>query len=300
MITQLFRTFRIIGAHPLNTGARLSALGRYLRWQLGSRLLPGAVAVNYIAGTRLLVAHGMTGATGNIYCGLHEFEEMAFVLHLLRPDDLFVDVGANIGSYSILAAGAARARVLALEPVPKVFESLLDNVHLNRLEPQIRALNLAAGATAGSLAFTTNLDTMNHALPASAQTVGAQSIQVPVQTLDQIVAGEQPKMLKIDVEGYETAVLSGAKSVLSNPSLSALIVELNGSGARYGYDDESLHQEILSLGFEPVHYEPFTRALTVLPGRNHAGGNTIYVRNPQTTTLTLAAAPRYRVLNTEL
>jgi hypothetical protein len=49
---------------------------------------------------------GMTGATGNLYVGLHEFEEMAFLLHFLRPGDLFADVGANVGSYTILAAVA--------------------------------------------------------------------------------------------------------------------------------------------------------------------------------------------------
>lgn len=49
----------------------------------------------------------MTGATGNWYCGLQEYEDMSFVLHALRPGDLFVDVGANIGSYSILAAGGS-------------------------------------------------------------------------------------------------------------------------------------------------------------------------------------------------
>lgn len=57
----------------------------------------------------------MTGATGNIYVGLHEFEDMAFLLHVLRRTDLFVDVGANIGSYTILAGGAAGAKLLLNE-----------------------------------------------------------------------------------------------------------------------------------------------------------------------------------------
>ena len=41
---------------------------------------------------------GMTGASGNIYFGLHEFEEMGFLLHFLREEDLFIDIGAYIGS----------------------------------------------------------------------------------------------------------------------------------------------------------------------------------------------------------
>ncbi len=59
----------------------------------------------------------MTGATGNIYAGLHEFDDMAFFLHLLRPEDMFADVGSNIGSYTILASGVVGAKSVAFEPV---------------------------------------------------------------------------------------------------------------------------------------------------------------------------------------
>jgi hypothetical protein len=51
----------------------------------------------------------MKGAAHFIYPGVCEFEEMAFVLHYARPTDLFVDVGANIGAYTVLAAGASGA-----------------------------------------------------------------------------------------------------------------------------------------------------------------------------------------------
>ena len=64
-------------------------------------------------------AAGMTGATGNVYCGLHEFEDMALVLHALRPRDLFVDVGANVGSYTVLGGQPARVALASnpsLEP----------------------------------------------------------------------------------------------------------------------------------------------------------------------------------------
>ena len=73
----------------------------------------------------------MTGATGNIYAGLHEFNDMAFCLHLLRSGDLFVDVGANIGSYTVLASKVAGANSITLEPVPQTFERLKRNVNIN-------------------------------------------------------------------------------------------------------------------------------------------------------------------------
>jgi predicted RNA methylase len=72
----------------------------------------------------------MTGATQKIYCSLQEFEDMALLLHVLRPGDLFVDVGANVGSYTILAAGVCGANVISIEPVPSTFTHLADNIHL--------------------------------------------------------------------------------------------------------------------------------------------------------------------------
>ena len=63
----------------------------------------------------------MTGATGNIYTGLHEFEDMMFLLHLLRPGDIFVDAGANIGSYTVLASAVVGAKSISFEPVPPLF-----------------------------------------------------------------------------------------------------------------------------------------------------------------------------------
>jgi hypothetical protein len=69
------------------------------------------VAMPYVNETRLLVKPGMAGATGNVYAGLHEYEDMAFVLHALRPSSRFVDVGANVGTYTVLAGGGVEPPV---------------------------------------------------------------------------------------------------------------------------------------------------------------------------------------------
>jgi hypothetical protein len=54
--------------------------------------------------SNLDLPHIFEKMSGNIYAGLHEFGDMAFVLHFLRAGDLFADVGANIGSYTVLAS----------------------------------------------------------------------------------------------------------------------------------------------------------------------------------------------------
>ena len=88
----VLNTYKFIANHPLTKDHKLSTMLRWLKWQVGSRLVPGSVAIPFVNETHLLAKPGMTGATGNIYCGLHEFEDMGFVLHFLRPGDLFVDM----------------------------------------------------------------------------------------------------------------------------------------------------------------------------------------------------------------
>lgn len=89
-----------------------------------------AGAFPWVGSTSLVIETGMTGATMNLYCGLHEAADMAFVLHVLRACDGFLDVGANVGSYSILASGVAQARTLALEPIPATRRRLSDLIAL--------------------------------------------------------------------------------------------------------------------------------------------------------------------------
>ena len=79
----------------------------------------------------------MRGATGNLYCGLHDFSEMGFLLHCLRPGDVFVDVGANVGLYSIYAAKKKNLQVIAFEPSVFNLELLARNLFLNDLQDHV-------------------------------------------------------------------------------------------------------------------------------------------------------------------
>jgi len=254
--------------------------------------------VPFVNNTRLLAKSGMTGATGNIYCGLHEFEDMGFVLHFLRPGDLFVDIGANIGAYSILAS-ATGAHMISFEPVPATFEAFLDNIHLNRLETHVDARNHAVGRASGVLEMIADQDTTNQALRAEDHYTG-KTIRVPVVTLDEALQNKTPKLIKIDVEGFETEMLAGAEATFAKSDLHAVIMELNGSGARYGFDEDSLHRQMQSAGFRPCRYDPITRSVTDLNGRKSASGNTLYLRNPEAARSEVSLSPIYRVLGTEL
>jgi len=294
----LINSGRFIANHPLTRDRKINAMTRWLRWQIGSRVLGWPVAVPFVNDTRLLVKPGMTGATGNIYCGLHEFEDMAFVLHFLRPADLFVDIGANIGSYTILAS-ATGAKSIAFEPISATFEAFLDNLHLNRLESRVDARNQAVGSSSGELEMIADRDTINHALAIGARYTGKTNL-VPVITLDDALQGAVPKLIKIDVEGFETEVIGGAVETLANPALQAVIMELNGSAARYGFDEAGLHQHMIAIGFNPCRYAPLTRNVIELDGQQSSSGNTLYLRDPSAAQEVVSQSLSYRVAGIEL
>lgn len=290
----ILQTYRFISSHPLARKQKSKALCRWLRWQIGSRLLGWPVVVPYVNKTRLLVRRGMTGATGNLYCGLHEFNDMAFVLHFLRPEDLFVDVGANIGSYTILAS-ATGASAISFEPVRTSFEALLDNVHINRLHGTVKAVNSAVGRENGELVMTADRDTTNQAIKPGNDYQGT-TTRVPVTTLDAALEGKPiPPLIKIDVEGFESEVIAGAHGLFSSPEQLAVIMELNGSGARYGVDEATLHRQMLEFGYKPHAYDPARRNLVDLQGRNMSSGNTLYLKQTAAVLARLKQSPTYEV-----
>jgi FkbM family methyltransferase len=270
----LLNTIEFILRHPLNRGRRGKSLLRFIRWQLGSRLVSGPVSVPFVDSTRLLISRGQAGATGNIYTGLHDLPEMAFVLHLLRPDDLFVDAGANVGAYTLLAAGACGAKVVAFEPAHAAFDSLRANVRLNSIEDLVDARQSAVGDEQGELLFTSDLDAMNHvAVDGEALAVSKAS----VTTLDHALGNLEPYCIKIDVEGFEAQVIAGAAATIAKRSLNAIIME-TGAGARYSTSDGDLHDHLVAHGFSAFGYDAFTRVLRPLRTRN-LFGNTIYIRD---------------------
>ncbi len=282
---------KFIVSHPLNREAPIRALTRFAKWQVASRLMSRPIALPFVNSTALVTEAGMTGATGNWYCGLHEVDEMGFVLHMLREKSLFMDVGVNIGSYTVLAAGAVGADVIAVEPVPSTFSRLSANIGYNNISKRVQAYCCGLSSEIGELTFMSELDTMNRvALPNEA---GA-TIKVPVKTLDSLVQDRVPEVIKIDVEGHEAAVLRGAQRVLASSALQAVLMETNESGAKFGVRDSQLVETMKDFGFTACSYDGLKRELR--PSVK-SDTNTIFVRNLEDAQARCSAGPRYTLIN---
>jgi FkbM family methyltransferase len=277
----LLKTLSFLASHPLTRDKPLAAWGRFARWQVESRL-KDEVQFDWIDGAKLAVRNGMTGATGNIYCGLHEFADMAFVMHLLQPGDLFVDVGANIGSYTILASVVCKAETIAVEPDPGAATSLRRNLELNGVSDQVQIVEAAIGAETGTARFTIGLDTTNRI----ASDRDGPTREVQVQRLDDLLRERRPVLIKLDVEGFEPEVVAGAAATLRRSSLLAVETESR---------DQRIIQQLNAAGFEELFYEPLSRTLCDEPvGRQ---SNALFVRDRAACVARLKTAPRRRILS---
>ena len=117
---------------------------------------------------------------------------------------------------------------------------------------------------------------MNHAVAENEHPMNVELVDV--LPLDEVLENISPSVMKIDVEGFETHVIDGAHNILSSDSLHSIIMELNGSGSRYGFDEEKLLEKMKSYGFSTFSYNPFSRELTDLGGKNSDSGNTLFIR----------------------
>ena len=290
----LAKVLRFIASHPLNADRVLISLIKFFWWQISGRLIGGRRQIPWVDDAKLEIKIGEAGLTGNIYCGLMEYQEMLFVLHALRPEDVFLDVGANAGAYTVLASGVVGATSIAFEPIAGTVERLTSQIQLNHIESVASVLNVGVGSARGTLLFTNKHDTVNRV----ARTGQLEStVSVEVLALDECTLPPGDVVIKIDVEGYECEVLKGASRVLSSGRVKALVVELNESGETFGYSNEDAHQILVGHGLVPIAYDPIARQMEVLATYNRRAGNTIYVRDVSEARALVTAAP-YRTVHT--
>ena len=252
--------------HPENDGRRLRALARLLHWQVWQRTAGRPLFVAMPGGRRLKCYPHSTAATGVLYCGLPEWEDMRFLLEFLQPGDVFVDVGANVGVYTLLASAVPRVSIWAFEPSSSAFERLEENIRLNALESRVVTRRAAVGTRAGMVSVTTGRDTVNRIVVPGEE---VDREEVDMVSLDDVLGPEvraSVRLVKADVEGAEEQVLRGAAGLLRE-SGPVLIVEPNDRSALAGLLDP--------LGYEPYVYDPRGVRLTKTSWSLEGPGNNL-------------------------
>ena len=160
--------------------------------------------------------------------GVYEPDVLSFILRYLEPSAVFVDVGASIGSLTIPVAHtlAPRGRVVAIEASGRIFPYLSRNAAVNALQ-NVQCVHSAVSDREGNVEFY-EAPVDHFGMGSMGPQFHAQPSQVPGRTLDHILAEAgvtRVDLLKIDVEGFEAKVLSGAQQLLRNHHPPLIIFE---------------------------------------------------------------------------
>ena len=234
MITDPFRNaagvVRFVWDHPANRDYRVRSLARAVKFQARGRIGKRTLA-DIGERSHMWAELRRSASSAVVYANPPDWNEMQAWRRLLRPGDLFVDVGSNVGAYALWAAELG-AQVIALEPDPETAVRLRENVGLNP-ESEVDVRQNAVAAETGTMTMTVGLDTRNRLRPG---TVDGE--QVDVVTLDEVLQGAVATV-KVDVEGAERLVLQGAERSLAAGNIRVLQLEWNSTSVRLVGEDRA-------------------------------------------------------------
>jgi FkbM family methyltransferase len=216
-----------------------------------------------------------------------ELSELAFIEAYLLSGDVFLDVGANIGLFTLLAADVVgnRGAVHSFEPCAATFDRLSDNIRLNGFG-NIQANQLALSAEQGELELFTSQDghdAWNSFAGTLAGAAGKRQL-VKVDTLDDYLLRNQvtPSLIKIDVEGWESQVLKGGEATLSRLDAPDLLVEFTEQNCvAAGSTGKELFCAIERLGYGLFHIRPNLELLSANRDDDFPYCNLIATKNNQ-------------------
>ena len=204
-----------------------------------------------------------------IYCQDFEKQERQFLNAFLKPGDIFMDFGANIGLFTVIAAHrlGSLGRVYAFEPYSKTYERLLDNIKLNRLV-NISCYQVVLSDYAAQLSLNVSLngyDAWNSlAQPIAGSSFASEAVKAVTWddfALEHDLVGKVT-MVKIDVEGWESRVLLGGSRTLSRTDAPVLQVEFTEQASRSaGSSCTKLYRLLESFGYQMFIYDSRSNTL---------------------------------------
>lgn len=189
--------------------------------------------------------------------------EARLLSRLLRPGDVFVDGGANVGLFSLIAAVAVgpSGRVIACEPGPETMAELRANAKENRFAGTLDLHEVALSDRTGSARFTV-FDMISSGLASFApEASGGRQVDVVLTTLDALTANLERRVavVKLDIEGAEAKALQGAGDLVTRDA-PVFIIELEPEHlARQGSSIADVRATLEPHGYEPYAITPAAR-----------------------------------------
>lgn len=168
--------------------------------------------------------------------GLYELDTARLIKRLLKPGDHFVDAGANLGYFTLLAAKlvGSNGMVDAFEPHPTNRARLIAHLADNGLTDRVRVHAVALSDQAGFATMHMPHDAQsNHGMASLYSPAGgSDTVEVPTARMDETIGDAHPKLIKIDVEGAEPLAVAGMAALVQVEHPPMIIAEYNVDTAR--------------------------------------------------------------------
>lgn len=212
------------------------------------------------------------------------------LLQRLRPGDVFLDVGANVGFFSVVAARVVgpTGRVVAFEPLPSVAKLLRRTAAANGFK-NMEVVEAAVARSSGEASIAALPDTAYSHLIDGAREVDSShgqwhAFRVKTVSLDDYVGrhiGNTPRLIKMDIEGTELEALAGAQRILSAPDAPDVICEVGSAHlARFNHVPAEVFARFAELGYRAFH--PATRQAMSVEDLSVHEYNVLFTRNDPT------------------
>jgi FkbM family methyltransferase len=275
-------TMRVVGLHKtLKLSYGLS------KWMLRKGMLQKSgseeqmvLIKNFDSDLQLKIDRSRTIGASIYWTGFHEFRELLFLHDFLKEDMVLLDVGANVGEYTLFAAKRLlNGKVISFEPMPTLRGLLDENIRLNNFQ-NVKVWSYGLSDREGSFPIYTTEDVTNEGLSTffPSDNLKQRSINVEVKTLDRECENLQLDRLdfiKMDIEGSELKALHGAHNTIKcfRPLIMIEISDVTYQAA--GYTTKDISAFFTSLSYLPFQIDKRGRlqSCSTLP----VFGNIIYV-----------------------
>lgn len=253
--------------HPANQGRRGRQLYQAARMQTRARLLGRSTVVRLGERSRLIATLDNGPTVLAAYAPQPDFAEWQAWKRLLGPGDLFVDVGANVWIYTILA-NELGASTISVEPVPANLRRLEENLALNGYTTEVWDCAMCAEET--TLRFSTDMGA------AQDHITDGDGVVVRGATFDSMIGDRQVRGVKVDVEGAERQVLEGARRALAAGQVDVWQLEWNHTARdNFGETRQQVADLLAEYGYQLHRPGPDG---TLMPTDGREGSDVFAVR----------------------
>jgi len=236
--------------HPLNRRSKLKTLFRIIWWKMNQLTFKLPALVN-LTPTRKIICYPDSSSGGLIiYKKLFDYEEMQYLLSHLKKESVFIDIGANIGDYSLIASSIITKHTIhTFEPFASVLTRLKENIKLNNIE-NIEVHDYVVSDKDGYEQFAFESESeVNHISYAKTN----KSLKMKCIKLDTFCKRKKLSkidFLKIDVEGAEMKVLTGAMNLLRTHAVKIILMELNENNQAFGTSNNEIVSYLHGFGYK--------------------------------------------------